>query len=64
MEHGALELLADEEGLAVLERMISHLRTGESHIHLMTEEWAGNELDVVAGDPGWEPVHSLTLRRT
>ena len=59
-----LELLVDDEGLATLERIIRHLRGGESHIHLMTDEWAGNELDVVADAPGWEPVHSLTLRRT
>ena len=63
-KHASVELIADDEGLALLERVVTRLRNGDSHDHLMTEEWGGNELVVLDEKPGFVPVHMLTLRRT
>ena len=45
-----VEIYCDLEGLKELQRQINFLIDGESHVHLATPAWAGNELN--------EKVHS------
>lgn len=40
-----VEVYCDEKGLDFLISQLQHLKNGSSHVHLMTESWAGNELD-------------------
>lgn len=39
-----VEIYCDTEGLSLLAKQIEHLKSGSSHVHLMTPSWAGNEL--------------------
>ncbi len=39
-----VEIFCDSEGLALLTKQLEHLKSGSSHVHLMTPAWAGNEL--------------------
>jgi hypothetical protein len=39
-----VEIFCDAEGLEVMFKQLEHLRSGSTHIHLMTPAWAGNEL--------------------
>ena len=39
-----IEIFCDAEGLALLSKKIEHLKSGSSHIHLMTPGWSGQEL--------------------
>ena len=39
-----VEIFCDSEGLALLLKQLEHLKSGSSHVHLMTPAWAGNEL--------------------
>ena len=39
-----VEIFCDSEGLSLLSKQIEHLKSGSSHVHLMTPAWAGNEL--------------------
>ena len=39
-----VEIFCDSEGLALLTKHLEHLKSGSSHVHLMTPAWAGNEL--------------------
>jgi len=40
-----VEVYCDLIGLKLLIAQLEHLEKGSSHVHLMTESWAGNELD-------------------
>jgi hypothetical protein len=62
-EHPAVELVADDDGLRLLEQALAHLRRGETHVHFMTPDWAGTELDALDEKPGSVLVHMFTLRR-
>jgi Immunity protein 32 len=39
-----VEIFCDAEGLTLLSKQLEHLKSGSSHVHLMTPAWAGNEL--------------------
>lgn len=39
-----VEIYCDREGLEELRRQIDILDRGGTHVHLMSEAWAGNEL--------------------
>lgn len=39
-----VEIFCDAEGLALLSRQLDQLKSGSSHVHLMTPAWAGDEL--------------------
>ena len=39
-----VEIFCDADGLALLAKQIEHLKSGSSHVHLMTPAWAGDEL--------------------
>ena len=39
-----VEIYCDRKGLIELIRQLGFLQKGESHVHLMTESWGGNEL--------------------
>lgn len=39
-----IEIYCDREGLEELKRQLGFLDRGETHVHLMSESWAGNEL--------------------
>lgn len=40
-----VEIYCDSEGLKELQRQLNFLAKGESHVHLATPSWAGNELE-------------------
>ena len=66
-EHHTVELVADDEGLAVLERIAHDLRERrDTHVHLMSQEWGAGEydLDVLPVPSGSVAVHMLTVRHT
>ena len=39
-----IEIYCDQEGLEELKRQLGFLDKGKTHVHLMTESWAGSEL--------------------
>ncbi len=39
-----VEIVCDSDGLTLLSKQLEHLKSGSSHVHLMTPAWAGNEL--------------------
>lgn len=39
-----VEIFCDPDGLAFLFKQLEHLKTGSSHVHMMTPAWAGSEL--------------------
>jgi hypothetical protein len=39
-----LQISCDYEGLKYLQQQIKNLLDGETHVHLKTQEWAGEEL--------------------
>ena len=56
-----VEIYCDEQGLDELLRQLQYLKTGESHIHLMTASWAGHELDEVRHGEETVLVHHLKV---
>ena len=57
-----LQVSCDEAGLKLLYRQIEFLLEGESHVHLKTKEWAGNELDS-APLAGGDIIHHMVLTK-
>ena len=43
-ENDSIEIHADIEGLKKLIQTLQKILDGDDHVHLMTEEWGGNEL--------------------
>lgn len=39
-----VEIFCDSEGLALFSKQIELIKTGSSHVHLMTPAWSGTEL--------------------
>jgi hypothetical protein len=56
-----IEIYCDLEGLADLTRQLAFLMKDESHVHLATPAWAGNELDETVNGKGNVLVHQLTI---
>jgi hypothetical protein len=56
-----VEVYCDQEGLSVLSKQLEHLRTGSTHVHLMSPAWAGNELDERAQGVDTVVVHHLRI---
>lgn len=62
-EHGQLRISADQDGLLLLRRNLEFLLAGETHVHLASPEWAGNEVDANATGQGSRIVHQVDIRR-
>jgi len=60
------EIYCDEVGIAELKKAIAFLDSGETHVHFMTESWAGAELTEEAQGEGNTLLHHLkiTMRRS
>ena len=56
-----VEIYCDQEGLDELLRQLSFLKQGETHVHLMSPSWAGNELTERPQGPGNVLVHHLRI---
>ncbi|HXG59892.1 MAG TPA: Imm32 family immunity protein [Planctomycetota bacterium] len=59
-----LEVHADEEGLLLLQKAIASLRAQkDSHVHLFTPSWGGNELTEIPYDPEHRVIQKVTFYR-
>lgn len=57
-----LNVVADRDGLVLLRRQLDFLLDGsDSHIHLMTASWGGNELDEGPLGPDEVAVHAVNI---
>ena len=56
-----IEIFCDTEGLILLKRQLEFLTKGSSHVHLMSQSWAGNELDEVPIGDDTDLVHHLKI---
>jgi hypothetical protein len=56
-----IEIYCDTEGIAELERQLVFLRRGETHVHLASPSWAGNELGEIAFGDGNVLIHQATI---
>jgi len=56
-----VEITCDAAGLEVLKRHIGFLKRAPNHVHLMTPEWAGAELDSDPIEPGCAKVNHLRI---
>ena len=56
-----VEIFCDSEGLALLSRQLEHLKSGSSHVHLMTPAWAGSELGEKPFGNGTTMVNHLRI---
>lgn len=56
-----VEIYCDSNGLDELKRQLGFLEKGETHIHLASPSWAGNELGQVAFGDGNVVVHQVTI---
>ena len=56
-----VEIFCDSEGLALLSTQLEHLKSGSSHVHLMTPAWAGNELGEKPFGKGTTLVNHLRI---
>lgn len=57
----AVEIFCDLEGLTLLSKQIEHLKSGSTHIHMMTPTWAGNELGENLFGNGTTLIHHLQI---
>ena len=58
-----VEIYCDQEGLEELVRQLSFLQGGETHVHLMSESWAGVELTEVQQGKSNVLIHALKIIR-
>ncbi len=57
-----LEIIGDQAGLKYLKECIENLLNCEdSHIHLISEDWAGNEIASTPIVKGNSTIHKVTL---
>ena len=58
-----LEIHLDREGLEILESQLEWLRKGETHVHLKTKAWAGEELSDELQGEGDHLVNHVKIMR-
>jgi hypothetical protein len=58
-----VEIYCDSDGLKELKQQIAHLESGETHVHLMTQSWAGSELSEELHGKNNHLVHHLRVVR-
>jgi hypothetical protein len=58
-----LEIHADREGLALLEKQLRALLSGERHVHLMTKAWAGQDLSEDVQTPDHKLLNHVKIVR-
>jgi hypothetical protein len=56
-----VEIFCDSDGLSMLLRQLEHLKSGASHVHLMTPAWAGSELGEKTFGKGTVLVNHLRI---
>ena len=56
-----VEIYCDSAGLSELSRQIQFLLANETHVHLMTPAWAGQELTEVSQGSGTTLIHHLRI---
>ena len=56
-----VEIYCDLSGLEDLLRQIRFLESGQTHVHLMTSAWAGQELGEVCQGEGTNLIHHLRI---
>jgi Immunity protein 32 len=56
-----VEIYCDSDGLRELSRQIQFLQSSETHVHLMTPAWAGQELTEVPQGNGTTLIHHLRI---
>jgi hypothetical protein len=56
-----IEIFCDLEGLSLLAKQLEHLKSGSSHVHLMTPAWAGDELSEKAVGNGTTLINHLRI---
>jgi Immunity protein 32 len=56
-----VEIYCDSSGLSELSRQIQFLLANETHVHLMTPAWAGQELTEISQGVGTTLVHHLRI---
>lgn len=56
-----VEIYCDMDGLDALIAQLHHLKRGSTHVHLMTESWAGIELDEKAVGENTTIVNHLKI---
>lgn len=60
-ESGQLEIHADKNGLVELKKQLDFLSAGQSHVHLKTPSWAGDELTEEAQCKGDLVIHHVKI---
>jgi hypothetical protein len=62
-DSGQLEIHADSEGLKKLAEQVSELASlkGNEHLHLMTEDWGGEELSGDKQNEKSELIHHVKI---
>jgi hypothetical protein len=58
-----VDIYCDIEGINELKRQLEFLVQGETHVHLASASWAGNELSEVPFGEGSIIVHQATIVR-
>ena len=56
-----VDIYCDSDGINELKRQLEFLVQGETHIHLASSSWAGNELGEIAMGEGTIIVHQATI---
>lgn len=62
-KQGQLRIFGDDTGLRLLRREIEFLLDGETHSHLMTEDWGGSELAADKHAEGNRIIHQVNIIR-
>ena len=60
-ENAEVEIFCDAVGLEELIKQLGHLRSGSTHVHLMTAAWAGTELSDKPMGKGTELINHLRI---
>ena len=58
---GIVNISFDREGRDYLIRILEGLKCPGNHDHLMSEEWGGNELDIIEVGPQCKTVHMVNI---
>ncbi len=56
-----IEIYCDSAGFRELQRQLDFFKRGETHVHLATLSWAGNELAETVMREGNVLVHQVTI---
>jgi catechol-2,3-dioxygenase len=60
-EGSEVDIYCDTEGLQDLQRQLNFLAHGETHVHIASPSWAGDELGEVPFGTGNVIVHQATI---